>query len=182
LSIPNKLTILRILSIPIFVISLLNGWRAFAIIIFFFSALTDAADGIVARLFNQKTRIGSFLDPLADKLLLSTSFILLPFLPDLEFPVWVTVVVISRDLILTLGWVVLYLFTGILEVHPTLLGKLTTSTQMVTVLFYLARVKGANLLCIFMVGLAVLSTLHYIKKGSSFMNEEEKRRGESGKS
>jgi cardiolipin synthase len=175
LSIPNKLTILRILSIPIFIISLLNGCRVLAVTIFSFSALTDAADGFVARLFRQKTRIGTFLDPLADKLLLSTSFVLLPLLQDVDFPVWVTVIVISRDLILTLGWIVLYLFTGILEVQPTLLGKLTTSTQMVTVILYLAGVRGAYFLCICMVGLAVLSTLHYIQKGSSFINEVEKR-------
>src|SRR4030095_10012996 len=115
------------------------------LLIFLFSALTDLFDGLIARKFGQKTKLGALLDPMADKILLSTSFILLT-LPgarlSVAIPVWLTVVVFTRDLLLVTGGVAIALTTGFMKFDPTIYGKASTAMQILTVL----SVLGVNYL------------------------------------
>jgi cardiolipin synthase len=116
-----------------------SSYRYLAFAVFLFMALTDAADGLIARARGEKTQLGRILDPLADKFLLTTACVLLScdIWPAPRFPNWVPVFVISRDVIIVVGAVVIYLMTGVLRAGPTFLGKLTTTAQMVAVLLML---------------------------------------------
>ena len=131
MSLPNLITILRLLLAPILVISLLNGHFLLAIIIVSIAGLSDILDGLLARRLNQCTNLGSCLDPIADKVLISSSFVLLAWLRFI--PNWLAVVVISRDVIILLGSLLLFLFNIHFEVRPSLLGKMTTAFQMITI-------------------------------------------------
>ena len=131
MSLPNLITILRLLLAPILVISLLNGHFLLAIIIVSIAGLSDILDGLLARRLNQCTNLGSCLDPIADKILISSSFVLLAWLRFI--PNWLAVVVISRDVLILLGSLLLFLFNIHFEVRPSLLGKMTTAFQMITI-------------------------------------------------
>jgi cardiolipin synthase len=121
MNVPNFLTILRILSIPVFVIFLLYDHFFVALLIFIGAGITDGLDGWIARVFNQRTTIGSYLDPIADKLILLTSFIVLAVLGII--PSWLTVIVIARDVIILLGVLILQLTSTILYGHEKHLSR-----------------------------------------------------------
>ena len=146
----NQLTILRMLLIPAFVILLLYGYRGWALIVFFTAGLTDLFDGIIARATGQKTTLGAWLDPMADKLLLVTMFVMLT-LPDIgsanRLPLWFTVLVISRDVAIVLTAAVINLAVGPRTFRPSIFGKIATATYIltgvVTLYFnYLGRPSG----------------------------------------
>ncbi|MBI2524890.1 MAG: CDP-diacylglycerol--glycerol-3-phosphate 3-phosphatidyltransferase [Candidatus Rokubacteria bacterium] len=128
----NWLTILRILLIPVFVTLLVYRRATAAFVVFCLASLTDLLDGYIARTHGQKTRLGAFLDPLADKLLLTSAFVTLTYLRVIPF--WITAVVVSRDLILTVGVLVIHISGGTVHPAPTWLGKASTALQMATVL------------------------------------------------
>jgi cardiolipin synthase len=131
----NQLTILRMLLIPAFVILLLYGYRGWALLTFFAAAITDLLDGLIARWSGQKTTLGAWLDPMADKLLLVTMFIMLT-LPDIgsanRLPLWFTVLVISRDVAIVLTVAVINLAVGPRTFPPSIFGKVATATYIVT--------------------------------------------------
>lgn len=131
----NQLTILRMLLIPAFVILLLYGYRGWALITFFVASLTDLLDGLIARATGQKTTLGAWLDPMADKLLLVTMFVMLT-LPDIgsanRLPLWFTVLVISRDVAIVLTVAVVNLAVGRRTFRPSIFGKLATATFVLT--------------------------------------------------
>ena len=131
----NQLTILRMLLIPAFVILLLYGYRGWALIVFFTAGLTDLLDGLIARATGQKTTLGAWLDPMADKLLLVTMFVMLT-LPDIgsanRLPLWFTVLVISRDVAIVLTAAVINLAVGPRTFRPSIFGKIATATYIVT--------------------------------------------------
>jgi cardiolipin synthase len=131
----NQLTILRMLLIPAFVILLLYGYRGWALVTFFVAGITDLFDGLLARWSGQKTTLGAWLDPMADKLLLVTMFVMLT-LPDIgsanRLPVWFTVLVISRDVAIVLTVAVVNLAVGPRTFRPSIFGKIATATYIVT--------------------------------------------------
>jgi cardiolipin synthase (CMP-forming) len=131
----NGLTMLRMLLIPAFVILLMYGHTGWALIIFLAAGLTDLLDGLIARMTEQKTTLGAWLDPMADKLLLVTMFVMLT-LPDIgsanRLPLWFTVLVISRDVAIVLTVAVVNLAVGPRTFRPSFLGKLATATFIVT--------------------------------------------------
>jgi cardiolipin synthase (CMP-forming) len=131
----NQLTILRMLLIPAFVILLLYGHRGWALIVFFTAGITDMLDGLIARAAGQKTDLGAWLDPMADKLLLVTMFIVLT-LPDIgsanRLPLWFTILVISRDVAIVATAAVINLAVGPRTFRPSIFGKLTTAIYIVT--------------------------------------------------
>lgn len=139
MTLANKITVARILFIPILAILLLNHRYPAALLLFTLSSLTDAVDGIVARRFRERTHLGSFLDPMADKLLLLTSYVCLAFLEKL--PSWIPIVIVSRDLIVVLGWVLLYILLGISSVAARTLGKWATALQMLYCLMKLVQLS-----------------------------------------
>ena len=143
----NKITILRILLIPFFVVEVLyfvetgkELHRGLAIFSFALAAVLDGVDGYVARRYNQWSELGTVLDPLADKLLLVSGIVVLTFdhRPRLAMiPLWLTGIIIGRDLLLALGAVVVRLTVGKITVRPRLTGKIATVLQMTVVLWIL---------------------------------------------
>ena len=140
----NQLTILRMIFIPCFVLLIIYGHQRSAMLLFILAGLTDGLDGLLARKFQQRTVLGSFLDPMADKLLLTSAFVTLtvPSVPvAFHIPIWLTVTSISRDLLIALAALIIHLQTGHTEFPPSFLGKCTTAVQLVMV----AAVMVANL-------------------------------------
>jgi cardiolipin synthase len=135
LTAPNQLTILRLVLVPVFVLCVLYGWPGWALAAFVVAGLTDALDGLIARRTGQLTTLGAWLDPMADKLLLVTTFVMLT-LPGLNlvnrFPVWLTVLVISRDVAIVLTVAVVNLAVARRTFRPSLLGKAATVTYVLT--------------------------------------------------
>jgi cardiolipin synthase len=145
----NKITILRILLVPFFVVEILyyvqSGnelHRLLGLLAFAVATILDGVDGYVARRYNQKSELGTILDPTADKLLLASGIVVLTFdhAPRLgQIPLWLTGLIIGRDLLLGLGAVTVRLVTGQITVRPHLTGKIATVLQMAIVLWLLLR-------------------------------------------
>jgi cardiolipin synthase len=167
----NQLTILRIVFVPVFVILLTYGLTGLALAVFVAAGLTDVADGIIARRFGQKTSIGAVLDPAADKLLMTTSIVILS-LPQMEFanmiPRWLMILMISRDVFILLVWLAIVLMIGWRVFKPSPYGKASTVLQVLTVLAVLySNWKGAAIpqlsVLFLMTGfMTAFSGLHYL--------------------
>jgi cardiolipin synthase len=131
----NQLTLLRMLLVPAFAILVWYEYLGWALIVFLIAGLTDALDGLIARRAGQRTSLGAWLDPMADKILLVTTFIVLT-LPGLglanRLPVWLTVLVIFRDLGIVLTVIIVNLAVGRVTFKPTILGKIATATYILT--------------------------------------------------
>jgi len=137
MTIPNLITSIRIILAPIFVIYLINDRFLSALVVFIFAGLSDGADGLLARLLHQKSKLGAYLDPLADKILLIAGFVVLSvrgFVPP-----WLTVTVISRDVLILLGVLILFLNGTKFKIRPSVLSKMTTCLQIGTVLLVLSK-------------------------------------------
>lgn len=175
ISIPNILTLIRILLTPIFVILLLKDQFLMALYIFAIAGISDGLDGFIARYFNQRTTLGAYLDPAADKLLLVSSYIALAVLGVI--PPWLTVVVIARDVIIVLGLAIFTLTEKKYKINPTLISKCTTAAQLLMVLITLYDPSHAKLPQLFSVLLwttaivTTLSGLHYIYVGMNILQE-----------
>jgi cardiolipin synthase (CMP-forming) len=129
LNVPNVLTLLRLLAIPVFLILLVDFRYREALGVFVAAGVTDALDGAIARLTHTKTTLGSYLDPAADKLLLMSAFVALAFLQ--QVPGWLVVIVLSRDVMLVVGYFLLFTMTQhAMEVRPSVAGKLSTFLQL----------------------------------------------------
>ena len=135
LTIPNLITLFRIILTPLFIIFLIQGNYRKALVVFILAGVSDLADGLIARTWHQKSRLGSYLDPLGDKLIMAASFVTLSIYH--QIPSWLTVVVLSRDVILAVGVVIFRLADIPLVVRPSLAGKWTTTFQLVTIGFVL---------------------------------------------
>jgi cardiolipin synthase (CMP-forming) len=131
----NQITVLRMLLIPAFVLLVVYGYFGWALIVFVIAGITDALDGLIARLAHQKTDLGAWLDPAADKLLLVTTFIVLT-LPNIglvnRIPIWLTILIISRDIGIVLTAAIVNLAVGPRTFKPSLLGKTTTALFIAT--------------------------------------------------
>jgi cardiolipin synthase len=166
LTIPNLLTLLRMGLVPLFIIAVLDGYSGRALVIFVAAGVTDALDGFIARFWNQRSLLGSYLDPIADKLLLVSAWVVLS-IPSLSLgtriPLWVTVLVIARDVLLVIVALVLYLASDIKRFPPSLLSKVTTVVQVVTI----TMVLGSDI----WPGLAPLAeTLLYVVAAFTFLS------------
>ena len=135
LTIPNLITLFRIILTPLFIIFLIQGNYRKALAVFVLAGVSDMADGLIARTWQQKSRLGSYLDPLADKILMAASFVTLSIYH--QIPSWLTVLVLSRDVVLAVGVVIFRLADIPLVVRPSLAGKWTTTFQLITVGFVL---------------------------------------------
>ncbi len=166
MNIPNFITVIRILLIPLLVIFLMEGKTGPALLVFMIAGFSDALDGFLARLLKQKTLFGAYVDPIADKLLLDTSFVTLAIMQQL--PGWLTVIVVSRDVIILFGICILLLNNRPLDIKPTFSSKMTTFVQLSTICFVMARqyVVDYWFLNVYLIDLTVLFTLlsclHYI--------------------
>lgn len=177
----NKVTILRILLIPFFVIEVLyyvrtsnETHRVAALLCFAVAAICDGVDGYIARHYNQWSELGTILDPLADKLLLVSGVVVLSFDhgPQLgQIPLWLTGTIIGRDLLLAIGLGVIHVTVGKVKVRPRMTGKVATVLQMVCILWILLdwdEVGGGRWLHLWLYGAGLctgLSGLLYVWDG-----------------
>lgn len=167
-SFPNLLTLLRLSFIPFIVSSILEGHYEIALILFVLAGVSDALDGILARSLGQRTKLGEYLDPIADKLLISTLFLVLS--ATHRIPWRVTVIVFSRDIIILVVCTLVYATTPLRDFSPSIFGKANTVVQIValgaTILVevqpwqWLEIVKRVGLWSVF--ALTILSALHYV--------------------
>lgn len=131
----NQLTLLRMVLIPPFAILLFYEYRGWALVVFLAASITDLLDGLIARRTGQKTTLGAWLDPMADKLLLVTMFVMLT-LPGMgsanRLPVWFTILVLSRDIAIVLTVAVVNLAVGPRTFRPSIFGKIATATYIMT--------------------------------------------------
>ncbi len=131
MNLPNYITLARVVLIPFFIDSMIYGYNRLALAIFAAACVTDALDGLIARVTNSITELGALLDPIADKLLILSSFVTLVLLGML--PVWLVIIVVSRDVILILGSLVIYFLRHDLKSRPSMIGKATTVLQLLVV-------------------------------------------------
>lgn len=180
MNLPNALTIIRVLLIPVFVIFILDHSYLYALITFAVAGITDGMDGLLARLTRQKTELGAYLDPIADKLLIVSAYITLAIIEII--PSWLAVIVITRDVIIMLGILVMLLTSYHPSIHPSFVSKMTTTFQIITVLLALlvgyypsfhslmpAAIYGTTLL-------TILSGAHYIYVGTRILNQKKSTR------
>ena len=167
----NQLTILRMLLIPVFVILLVYGYRGWALLTFMVAGLTDLLDGLIARLAGEKTTLGAWLDPMADKLLLVTMFIVLT-LPGIglanQLPIWFTILVISRDVAIVATVAVVNLAVGPRTFRPSIFGKIATATYILTgivTLYFNYLGQKTPIVDVFVYGslvITLVSAFHYL--------------------
>jgi cardiolipin synthase (CMP-forming) len=184
MNLANRISISRILLVPFFIACILyygegrEYLRLVALGIFLTATLTDAVDGGIARLKNQVTELGMILDPIADKLLIISAFIILSMVKmapgDMHMPAWAVLIIISRDVVIVLGSVVIYFIKGELKIKPSWLGKATTLFQMLTILVFLAAFKYHRFFLYPAILFTVLSAVDYIWRGSKQLNETHK--------
>jgi cardiolipin synthase (CMP-forming) len=172
LNLPNFLTLLRIIAIPIFLIFLTDGRVGAALVTFVLAGITDSVDGAIARLTNTRTTLGAYMDPLADKMLILSAFVVLALMGVV--PHWLTVVVISRDVIILIGYLTLFLLTQqLMEIRPSAISKAATFLHLVTlsaVLLSLWRAEvvgpGVRSALFAVTGvITAISGFHYIYRG-----------------
>lgn len=176
MNLPNILTLTRVLMIPFFVIFIINKHFGWALITFVIAGITDGVDGLIARITHQRTELGAYLDPIADKLLLFSAFITLAIIEVI--PSWLVVIVITRDVIILVGFLVMLLTNYHPKINPSLLSKMTTVFQILTIVLvlftgYYPALKQISMIAIY--GTAVMTVLsgsHYIYLGTRILNEK----------
>jgi cardiolipin synthase len=170
----DKVSLVRIILIPVFVSLLIySRSRPFlnivAVGVFILAVLSDFFDGLVARIKKEKSELGQIIDPLADKLLLLTAFISL-YLLHFKIYLWVVLVVVSRDLVILLGVVILHFLKVDLVISPSIWGKLTTFFQMFTVLWILIGIPCHFSICLLVVIFTLISGADYFFRGVKALN------------
>ena len=170
----NQLTILRIVFVPVFIILLVYGEIGWALTVFVAAGITDVLDGVIARRFGQKTSIGAVLDPLADKLLMTTSILILS-MPQMEFhniiPRWLMIIIICRDVFILVVSLLIVLMIGWRVLAPSPYGKASTALQVFTVFAVLycnwrSMVVPELQVLFYMTGMmTAFSGLHYLVRG-----------------
>jgi cardiolipin synthase len=184
LTIPNILTFLRMGLIPVFASLLFYGYSGWAMFVFVIAGLSDGVDGFLARRFNQESELGTIIDPIADKLLMTTAFIILTMPnifppPAKSVPFWVTATVIGRDVLIITVAGAINVMTGFRGFKPSWPGKLSTFVQVIAVtLILLAAVLGYSFylptVYTIVVFMAFISGVHYVFHVARLMKEEEK--------
>jgi cardiolipin synthase len=174
----NQLTLLRVLLIPAFVILVVYGYLGWALVVFATAGLTDALDGLLARWWRQKTSLGAWLDPAADKLLLVTTFIVLT-IPGLglanRLPIWLTVLIISRDVVIVVTVAIVNLAVGPRTFRPSIYGKIATATYIITaVIAMLFNYLGYHSIFVDVgiyasLAITLVSGVHYIRHAARTM-------------
>lgn len=168
----NKISTFRIITVPFFIATLVyyapqrEYLRIVALVIFILAAISDFVDGYIARKTKQQSPAGMILDPLGDKLLLMSAFICLTFekfVPN--FPLWVTLIVISRDVIILLGTAVIYMVKQKIDIAPTRWGKFTTTFQMSSVIVVLLQLKISFVFWSVATFFTVISGIDYVMRG-----------------
>jgi len=173
INIPNIISLIRILLVPVFIIFITKNRLSSALIVFTIAGISDGLDGFFARCFKQQTYLGAYLDPIADKILLVSAFAALAVLKIV--PGWIAVIVLSRDILILLGIAILTVIDIKITIKPTIVSKCTTVAQLMTIFFILLDpdFAKADLLRIFLYWstaiLTIISGLHYITIGCKIL-------------
>ncbi|HEU4595622.1 MAG TPA: CDP-alcohol phosphatidyltransferase family protein [Pyrinomonadaceae bacterium] len=197
-TLPNALTVVRMVLIPVFVSALYYQRFGWALLIFVLAGVTDGLDGLFARKFNQGSQLGQILDPIADKLLLVTSFVTLslpsvmepsalvqPHPRHLPVPFWVTAAVISRDIFIVVGAAAINIVTGFRGFRPSRLGKINTFVQITSIVLVLVAASFPPLrgylptVYTTVFSFAVVSGAHYVFWAARLLNEDRARERET---
>jgi cardiolipin synthase len=191
LTIPNLLTFMRMALIPVFAILLYYGQFSWALIAFLVAGISDGLDGFIARRLSQQSQLGLVLDPIADKLLMTTAFIALTFLTNvpkvshLPIPFWVTALVIGRDILIIVIAAAIHIVTGFRGFKPSVLGKLSTLVQvsaigLVLIAAAFPAINGFYLPTVYVIValFAFISGMHYIFFVAKLLNEDSKDHGQ----
>ena len=193
-TVPNMLTVFRMVLIPVFVTLLFYQRFILALAVFVIAGLTDGLDGLLARRFQQQSQLGTVLDPIADKLMMVTAFIVLsmrsifpqPVPSHLPIPFWVTIAVISRDVFIVVGAAAINVMTGFRGFRPSWLGKVNTTVQIIAIaiIMFAASVPyytGYYLPTLYVIifTFAVTSGLHYVFFASRLLNEDRRQNAEN---
>jgi cardiolipin synthase len=179
MTIPNLLTLARIFLTPVLVWFLLDGKLTPALIVFFIAGVTDALDGLIARVFNQQSRFGAYIDPLADKILLVTSFVILGYIGLV--PKWLVIIAVSRDFMILIGLFTLMFHQVKVEIKPFASSKLTTLFQLITIFTMLGSAllplpSWAYMLLFFVTaGFCVFSGASYLYAGLGLLGQHRTR-------
>ena len=180
LTFANKVTVARILIVPFFIGTVLDYaperdyLRFVALGIFLLAIISDVIDGYIARTRHQKTKAGAILDPLADKLLLISAFGCLyqvgPYFEIIRFPIWLVVALISRDVILLLGAMIIQVLTGRLELEANRWGKVTAFFQIICVIGILLQISASRHVWTTALVVTFISSVIYIREGIKIIN------------
>jgi len=180
LTIANQLTLLRMLLIPAFIVLTIEGELGWALAVFAIAGITDALDGVIARWSRQRTTLGAWLDPMADKLMLVSAFVVLT-LPNLglanRLPLWLTALIISRDVGIVITVAIVNLAIGRRTFRPSIFGKIATAVYIVTVSMamlynYLGYHSPLVTFCIFLsLAITLISGFHYVWLFSRLLGE-----------
>lgn len=176
MNLPNYITLARIVMVPFFIGLMIYHHYRIATAVFLAACVTDALDGMIARLKNQKTDLGAFLDPIADKLLIVSAFVTL-VLRDI-LPVWLVMIVVSRDVILVLGSVVIYYTGHEFQARPSIIGKATTFLQLLVVTLSLVfkiygiKTHWVQVLYWMTAGFTITSGIQYIARGTRIVGDD----------
>lgn len=179
MTLANRITICRLVLIPVFLVLLMSytqdqPWlRLAALLVFLVAVLSDALDGFVARAYDQKTRLGAVLDPLADKLLINLALVFLAVNGAFQIPLWFPVIVVSRDAIIVIGSWLINEFYGPLRVRPRFTGKLTTVLQMGFIMWALLDLRFLKELLWATVVITVVSFFDYLYAGVKQVGDED---------
>jgi cardiolipin synthase len=175
----NQITLLRMLLVPAFVILVVYGHLGWALIVFMIAGLTDMFDGLIARRSGQQSSLGAWLDPMADKLLGVSTFIVLT-VPGLglanRLPIWLTVMIITRDVVIVATVAIVNLAVGRRTFRPSIFGKIATATYMLTVvvaMFFNYRGYHSVIVDLFIwasLAITLISSLHYIRHAARIID------------
>ena len=175
MNLANKISIGRIILIPFFITAVVYSKMDLALLFFVAAIVSDGVDGFVARALKQKTQLGSILDPIADKMLLISAYVcfsVVSSIPQhLRLPPYVPIIIISRDAIIILGSVIVYILKGDIKITPSIIGKVTTFFQMMTIVCILVRFDHSGLVWNIATALTILSGIDYVVKGSRMLGE-----------
>lgn len=184
LTVPTFLTAIRFVLTPCIAVSLFYEYWAFGLLFFCVSAITDVLDGFIARRYNQQTKLGACLDPLADKFLIITVFLMLAFKknPYFSIPLWFVAIVSIKDFLLIVGSVFIFNINNEVSVKPSVLGKVTMALQVAALIWFLGASwwgYGSLLINRFFMGLVIFfgiaSLMHYVYNGWVILNHSSKK-------
>jgi cardiolipin synthase len=174
MNVPNLLTIVRILLVPVFIYTLLNDMpHRYSLAILLVGVVTDWLDGFIARNFKQRTALGKFLDPLADKILILSSYFV--FALKGIAPVWFFLIILGKDVIVVTGWLLIYVLSGSRRINVRFLGKMAVFLQMIILLLILLRFPALAAAFYISTAVTLAAAVEYIIAGfKSFSHQESK--------
>ncbi|MBP1748921.1 MAG: CDP-diacylglycerol--glycerol-3-phosphate 3-phosphatidyltransferase [Deltaproteobacteria bacterium] len=178
INLPNIISIFRFFVTFYFIYAVYQGWLRLALYLFLIQGISDLLDGFIARVMGWKTELGAYLDPIADKTMLVAAFVMLYIVGII--PLWLAALVLGRDIVIAVGYLILYHYANNVKPRPTIFGKITTALQIATILYALWSWSAANsvlreynLIFFYATALAtIISGTHYLFSGIATLKQQ----------